>query len=424
MNRKIKILDTTLRDGEQAPNCSMTYKEKLKFAVQLEKLGVDIIEAGFAATSPGDFKAIKEISKIITSASVASLARAVKKDIDLAYEATKDAVKPRINIFLATSKIHLKYKLKISEEECLSKVTESVAYAATLFKDVEFMAEDAARTSADFLAKVYTAAIQAGAKTIGITDTVGYIMPQEMKDLVAYLIKNVKGIDKVDISVHCHNDLGMGVANTLSGILAGANQAECTINGIGERAGNSSLEEVVMALETRKDIYKCRTNIVKTEIYPSSRMLAKITNIEPSLNKPLVGENAFAHEAGVHQQGVLANRSTYEIMPAETVGCAERPFVLGKHSGKAALQIRLKNIGYNLTKEELEIFFIAYKKFADRKKPITDSELKHLYNIEKIHKSKLDKEKAILEKLKSKEEELKAKELELEAKENLLKSKT
>ncbi len=413
MIRRVKVLDTTLRDGEQSPGCSMSIREKLKLAVQLEKLGVDIIEAGFAASSDAEMKSIKEISKIITNAEVASLARTKKEDIDKAYEAVKDAKKPRINMFLATSEIHLKYKLKITEEECLNQIKESVTYAKSLCKTIQFCAEDASRTSTEFLKKVYMTAVKAGATAICISDTVGYLMPEDTENIVKYLIKNIKSDEKIDISIHAHNDLGLAVANTIAAVKAGATQIECTINGIGERAGNASLEEAIMILSLREDTYKCKTNINVKQIYETSKILSSVIKAEPSANKPLVGKNAFRHEAGVHQHGILANRATYELIPSKTIGLEEQPFVLGKHSGKTALKIRLNGIGIKLKKAELEEFNKTFKKFADRKTPVTDTELKHLYNEEKRKKVRLEKERIKIEKEKLKLAELKNKEKEL-----------
>lgn len=374
----VKILDTTLRDGEQSPGCSMNISEKINLAKQIDKLGVDIIEAGFAVASPGDFTAVSEIAKVVENASVSSLARAVKKDIDAAYDAVKHAKKPRIHIFLATSDIHMKYKLKMTPEEVLDKAAKAVAYAKTKCDDIEFSAEDASRSDREFLAKVYSAVIEAGATAINVPDTVGYLTPEEMYDLIKYLNENVKGIEKVNVSVHCHNDLGLAVANSLASIQAGANVIECTVNGIGERAGNAALEEIVMALYTRKDKYNAYTNVNTTEIYTTSKLLSKITGVKVQPNKAIVGDNAFAHESGVHQHGILANRETYEIMSPETIGLKSNKLVLGKHSGKHALKDKIKEFGYVIDDEELEKIFVKFKKLADRLKLVSDADIEAL----------------------------------------------
>lgn len=374
----VKILDTTLRDGEQSPGCSMNISEKINLAKQIDKLGVDIIEAGFAIASPGDFTAVSEIAKVVENASVSSLARAVEKDIDAAYDAVKYAKKPRIHVFLATSEIHMKYKLKMTREQVLERAAKAVAYAKSKCDDIEFSAEDASRTDREFLVQVYEAVIKAGATAINVPDTVGYSTPEEMYDLIKYLHENVKGIENVNVSVHCHNDLGLGVANSLASMQAGANIIECTINGIGERAGNAALEEIVMALHTRKDKYNAYTNIDTTEIYATSKLLSKITGIKVQPNKAIVGDNAFAHESGVHQHGVLANRETYEIMSPETIGLKSNKLVLGKHSGKHALRDRIKEFGYIVDEEELEKIFVEFKKLADRLKLVSDADIEAL----------------------------------------------
>lgn len=310
----IKIFDTTLRDGEQSPGCSMNLKEKLLMAKQLEHLNVDIIEAGFAISSKGDFESVREISKAVKNPIVASLSRSLQKDIDIAWEAVKYANRPRIHVFLATSPIHMKYKLSMSEEKVLEMSYEAVKYAKKFCSDIEFSAEDATRSDVNFLIKVFEGVIKAGATVINVPDTVGYITPQEYFNLIKTLKENVTGIDKVDISVHCHDDLGMAVANSLSAVKAGATQVECTVNGIGERAGNAALEEIVMAIKTRKDFYEHETNIVTAEIMKTSKLLSSITGVKVQPNKAIVGENAFAHESGIHQHGVLAEKSTYEVM--------------------------------------------------------------------------------------------------------------
>lgn len=378
--KRIKIFDTTLRDGEQSPGCSMHINEKLMLAKQLEKLGVDIIEAGFAVSSEGDFQSVKAIAEIIKDCSVASLARCVPKDIEAAYEALKNAAAPRIHIFLATSPIHMQYKLKMTEEQVLERVASSVAYAKKFTSDVEFSAEDAARSELPFLAKVFETAIKNGATVINVPDTVGYCTPDEMREKIIYLKNHVKGIEKVDISAHNHNDLGLAVANSLAMVLAGATQIECTINGIGERAGNTSLEEVVMNIKTRQDIYNAYTNINTKEIYRSSRMLSQITGVPVSPTKPLVGANAFAHESGIHQHGVLANPLTYEIISPEEVGVPQNKIVLGKHSGRHAFTEHLKSLGIMLEQEQIDEYFEKFKQLADKKKYVSDKDLEALVN--------------------------------------------
>lgn len=378
MTRRIKIFDTTLRDGEQSPGCSMNISEKLTLAEQLDRLGVDVIEAGFAIASPGDARAVKSIAGVVKRATVASLARALKGDIDAAYEAVKDAAHPRIHVFIATSDVHLKYKLKMTREEVLARTYEMVSYAHGLCPDIEFSAEDASRSDPEFLAAVLSEAIRAGATTINVPDTVGYAVPEEFAELIKYLQKNVKGIEKADISVHCHNDLGLATANTLAAVQAGATQVECTVNGIGERAGNAALEEVVMALKTRSGYFGADTGIDTTQIFKSSKLLSSITGVKVQPNKAIVGENAFAHEAGIHQHGVLANRQTYEIMTPESIGLTENKMVLGKHSGKHALGDRLKTLGITLTDDALAEIFEEFKKLCDRQKSVSDRDLEAL----------------------------------------------
>lgn len=374
----IKIFDTTLRDGEQSPGCSMNMSEKLKMATQLDALGADVIEAGFAIASPGDFAAVKSIASVVKRATVASLARALKKDIDVAYDAVKEAAHPRIHVFIATSDVHMEYKLKMTREEVIARTAETVAYAKSLCDDIEFSAEDASRSDRDFLCKVLETAIEAGATTVNIPDTVGYAMPEEYGALIAYVKKNVKNIDKAVISVHCHNDLGLATANSLAAIANGAGQVECTVNGIGERAGNTALEEIVMALATRKDVYGEETGIDTTQIFKTSKMLSMITGVKVQPNKAIVGENAFAHESGIHQHGVLANRATYEIMTPESIGLTENKMVLGKHSGKHALDDKLRQLGYVVTPEELADIFDEFKILADRQKNVSDLDIEAL----------------------------------------------
>ncbi len=373
--RRIKIFDTTLRDGEQAPGCSMNISEKVEVAKQLEVLGVDIIEAGFAVASNGDFESVRAIAKAIKNCTVASLARATKNDIQTAYEAVKEAVNPRIHTFIATSPIHMEHKLKMKPDDVLERVKEMVAFSKSLCSDVEFSAEDATRSDREFLAKIVYEAIKAGATTVNIPDTVGFCMPNEMADLIRYLIENVENIGKADISLHCHNDLGLAVANSLAGIEAGATQVECTVNGLGERAGNASLEEVVMALRTRQNLFDATTGINTQQIYKSSKLVYNVIGQTAALNKAIVGANAFLHESGIHQHGVLNEKSTYEIMTPESIGIFKSNLVLGKHSGKHAFEDKLKEMGYNLTPEEIAEYFVRFKEVCDKKKTITDGDI-------------------------------------------------
>lgn len=385
----VKIFDTTLRDGEQSPGFSMNIKEKIKMAKQLEKLGVDIIEAGFAISSKGDFESVKAIAESVEKPIVASLARASENDVKRAYEAVKYANKKRLHVFLATSNIHLKYKLKITKKEALNRVKDMVGYAKSLTDDVEFSLEDATRSDLDFIVKVVDEAIKAGAKTINLPDTVGYSTPDEIFNFIKNIKQKSKLINGVVISTHCHDDLGLATANSLQAIKAGARQVETTINGIGERAGNASLEEIVMSLKTRKDEFGVDTNVNIKEIYNSSVLLSNITGIKPSPNKAIIGENAFLHESGIHQHGVLANKKTYEIMTPESIGIKKSNLVLGKHSGKHALKNRLSDLGIELNEEELEESFQAFKSLADKKKKIFDQDLialasKRSVQVEKI----------------------------------------
>ena len=376
--KRIKIFDTTLRDGEQSPGCSMNISEKIEMAKQLEKLGVDIIEAGFAIASPMDHKSVQAIAGAVTNCSVASLARCAKGDIDAAWDAVKDAKHPRIHVFLATSDIHMKYKLRMTREQVLQRISDMVAYAKSLCEDIEFSAEDASRSEWAFLAQCYSNAVAAGATTLNVPDTVGYSTPAEMTELITYLRANVKGIENVDISVHCHNDLGMAVANSLACIQAGATQIECTVNGIGERAGNASLEELAMAIYTRRDFYQAETGINTRQIYRSSKLLSNITGVPIPPTKAIVGANAFAHESGLHQHGVIANPQTYAIMHSADVGPPQNTMVLGKHSGKHALREKLVSLGYELSDEELESVFTRFKILADKKKNLTSSDIEAL----------------------------------------------
>ncbi len=380
--RRIKIFDTTLRDGEQSPGASMNVDEKLQVARQLVKLGVDIIEAGFPYASPGDFEAVKRISQEIKGTIIAGLARAKNEDIDTAGEALRPAERRRIHTFIATSDIHLQYKLRMSREDVINTAVKAVERARRYTDDVEFSAEDATRSDRDYLCRVIENVIKAGATTINIPDTVGYAIPQEFGELIEYIMNNVPQIDKVTLSVHCHNDLGLAVANSLTAILKGAGQVECTINGIGERAGNASLEEIVMALKTRPRFFEADTGIVTQEIYKTSRLVSKITGMVVQPNKAIVGANAFAHEAGIHQDGFLKERSTYEIMRPEDVGIPQSRLVLGKHSGRHAFKARLMELGYILSDDEIDRAFEKFKRLADQKKYIFDEDIEALISEE------------------------------------------
>ena len=372
---RVFIFDTTLRDGEQAPGFSMNTDEKLRFAKQLEKLGVDIIEAGFPVASEGDFAAVQRIAGEIKKSQVAALARTSLGDIDRAWDAIKDAVFPRIHTFISTSDIHIKHMLKMTKSQVLKESCNAVKYACGFTGNVEFSAQDATRTDRKYLCEIVEAVIDAGATTVNIPDTVGYAMPDEFGELIAYLFDNVGNIKKAVISVHSHDDLGVAVATSISGLKAGARQVECTINGIGERAGNASLEEVVMALETRRDILGLHTNIKTKHIYHSSRLLTDITGVQVQPNKAIVGANAFAHEAGIHQDGLIKERMTYEIMTPETVGVSDTNIILGKHSGRHAIRERLKKLGFNLAREEVDTVFKRFKELADIKKEIFDEDI-------------------------------------------------
>jgi len=374
-SRKIVIFDTTLRDGEQSPGASMHLAEKMEVAHALVELGVDVIEAGFPIASPGDFEAVREIAKAVRGSVICGLARCRDADIDRAWEAVKYAQQARIHVFLATSAIHREHKLKMGKDEIIRRAVAGVERAAGYCSNIEFSPEDAVRTETDFLCEVVEAAIDAGAGTVNIPDTVGYATPAHMKSVIQLLRNRVANIDKAVISVHCHNDLGMAVANSLAAVEAGAGQVECTVNGIGERAGNCSLEEVVMALRTRNDYYGADTRINSRRLVPTSRMVAGITGIQVQRNKAIVGQNAFAHEAGIHQDGMLKERTTYEIMRPEDVGLAMTDLVLGKHSGRAALADRAKALGYELTGEQLNTVFEDFKVLADKKKEIYDGDL-------------------------------------------------
>lgn len=372
---KIIIFDTTLRDGEQAPGCSMNLNEKLAVARQLEKLGVDVIEAGFPIASPGDFEAVSKIAEIITESTVCGLARCRPKDIEIAAKAVEKAAKPRIHVFLATSPVHMKHKLKMTEDEVVSTASEMVAYAKSFVDDVEFSCEDASRSEIPFVQRVVAAAIESGARTINLPDTVGYALPWEYEAFIRDVIAGVPNRDKAIFSVHCHNDLGVGVANSLMAIRQGARQIEVSVNGIGERAGNAALEEVVMAIHTRQDELNFHTGIVTEEIFRTCQLVSQTTGMPIPANKAIVGRNAFLHESGIHQDGVLKERSTYEIMDPATIGITGENLVLGKHSGRHAFQNRLEQLGYSLSKEELEKAFEEFKILSDKKKEILDADL-------------------------------------------------
>ncbi len=386
---QIIIFDTTLRDGEQSPGASMNTKEKIQIATQLERLGVDVIEAGFAAASPGDFDAINKIAQVVKNSTVCSLARALENDIIQAAKAIEPAPKKRIHTFIATSPIHMEYKLKMTPKQVIKKAVEAVTLAKSFVEDVEFSCEDAGRSDIGFLKEISDAVIEAGAGTINLPDTVGIRMPSEIKDMINQMHAHIG--NRAIISVHNHNDLGLAVANSLAAIEGGARQVECTINGLGERAGNAALEEIVMALKVRSDYYSnVETKINTKEIYPASRLIASITGIEPQPNKAIVGRNAFAHESGIHQDGVLKNKQTYEIFSPEEIGLnKDDTLVLGKHSGRAAFKDKLEKLGFQLSDEELNSAFIKFKELADKKKDIYDDDLRALItsNITSVKKA-------------------------------------
>ena len=375
---RITIFDTTLRDGEQSPGCSMNVQEKVRLARQLDKLGVDVIEAGFPIASDGDFAAVQAVSAAVPRPVIAALARAARHDIERAAQALHAAVRPRIHVFLATSDIHLQHKLRISRQQCLDQARDSVRLAKTLCSDVEFSPEDATRTDSEFLFQVLEAVIEAGATTLNIPDTVGYTVPAEFGALITGIRQRVKGIEKVTISTHCHNDLGLAVANSLAGVAAGARQVECTINGIGERAGNASLEEIVMAFRVRADQYAYETQIATEQLYPTSQMLEEITGIPVQPNKAIIGRNAFAHEAGIHQDGMLKNPLTYEIMTPRSVGVPDSKLVLGKHSGRHALSLRCEQLGYKFGRRELDEIYRRFVVLADEIKHVHDHHILEL----------------------------------------------
>jgi len=375
MSDHVIVFDTTLRDGEQSPGASMNTGEKLRLATQLEKLGVDVIEAGFPAASEGDLEAVSQIAAKLKKSTVAGLARASRFDIDQAWKAIGHAAKPRIHTFIATSDIHLQYKLKLNRDEVVQHAVDAVRYAKTFTADVEFSAEDGSRSDRDFLCRVFEAVIEAGATTVNLPDTVGYAVPEEFAELVRYIVTHTPNIGKAVLSVHCHNDLGLATANTIAAVRAGARQVEVTINGIGERAGNTSLEEVVMTLHTRRNFLPMTSGVRTEYIHPTSRLVSMITGIMVQPNKAVVGANAFAHEAGIHQDGVLKNPMTYEIMRPETIGLSTNRLVLGKHSGRHALRDHLKAMGYDLSDEELNLVFTRFKELADKKKQVVDEDL-------------------------------------------------
>jgi 2-isopropylmalate synthase len=383
--KKVFIFDTTLRDGEQTPGVSLNVAEKLEIARALQKLGVDVIEAGFPIATDGDFEGVKTIAKEIKGPVITALARATKKDIDRAWEAIKYSQKPRIHTFLATSDLHMEFKLKMSREEVLNKAVEMVKYAKSLCPSVEFSPEDGTRTEEAFLYKVLEAVIDAGADVVNIPDTVGYTTPLEYGALIAGIKKNVPNIDKAIISVHCHNDLGLAVANSLAAMENGAMQIECAMNGLGERAGNASLEELVMTLKTRGDYFNCETNVISEELTHTSSLVSHMTGVQVQPNKAIVGANAFAHESGIHQHGVLNCAETYEIMTPESVGLKKSLLVLGKHSGRHAFEDRLKQLGYvNLSCEKINEAFLSFKDLADKKKVVSDNDIEAMVREEAV----------------------------------------
>ncbi|WP_051929300.1 2-isopropylmalate synthase [Thermopetrobacter sp. TC1] len=379
---RVYIFDTTLRDGEQSPGATMTLEEKLQVADLLDEMGVDVIEAGFPVASPGDFEAVSEVAKRVKRASVAGLSRANKRDIEVAAEAVRFCERPRIHTFISTSPVHMKYKLQKSPEEVLELIQMSVSLARNLVDDVEWSAEDATRTERDFLCRCVETAIKAGATVINVPDTVGYATPEEFADLIRMLIERVPGAEKVIFSTHCHNDLGLAVANSLAGVKAGARQVECTINGIGERAGNAALEEVVMAMRVRNDVYPFTTGIDTRMLTRASKLVSAVTSFPVQYNKAIVGRNAFAHESGIHQDGMLKHTQTYEIMRPEDVGAGKTSLVMGKHSGRHAFRTKLKELGYELSDNAFEDAFRRFKELADRKKHVYDEDIEALVDEE------------------------------------------
>ena len=379
---RVVIFDTTLRDGEQSPGATLHTDEKLEIARQLARLGVDVIEAGFPASSPGDLDAVRRIGREVKGSTICGLARCVKSDVDAAWEAVKDAERKRIHVFIATSDIHMQHKLRMTREQVVEAARQMVTHARSLCEDIEFSPEDAGRSDPEFLYQVLAVAIECGATTLNIPDTVGYTTPLEFGALIRGIREHTPGIEKAIISTHCHNDLGMAVANSLAGVIEGARQVECTINGLGERAGNAALEEIVMALYTRRQFFGLTTNINTAEIYPTSRMVSNYTGLAVQANKAIVGANAFAHEAGIHQDGILKNRLTYEIMDAKTVGLAQSTLVMGKHSGRHAFADKLEQMGYHLDKEQLNRAFARFKELADKKKVVAEADIEAIVSDE------------------------------------------
>ena len=372
---KVLIFDTTLRDGEQSPGATMSLSEKIEIATLLDEMGVDIIEAGFPIASEGDFEAVSEISKVIKGASVCGLARANKVDIERCWRAIESAAKPRIHTFIGTSPLHREFQVRLSKEEVLEKVSETVQYARTLCKDVQWSPMDATRTEMDFLIQVVRVAIESGASTINIPDTVGYTAPRESAEIIKHLLSAVPGMREIIISTHCHNDLGMATANSLAAVEAGARQIECTINGLGERAGNTALEEIVMALKVRQDIMPFSTGLDTKKLIQASRLVSTVSGFPVQFNKAIVGKNAFAHESGIHQDGMLKHAGTFEIMKPEDIGLTETNLVMGKHSGRAALRKKVSDLGFNLGDNQLQDLFVRFKALADRKKEVYDEDL-------------------------------------------------
>ena len=395
---RIHFFDTTLRDGEQSPGCSMTHHEKLALAHSLAGLGVDILEAGFAIASDGDFAAISAVAQEVRGPKIASLARARREDVERAASSVEKAARPRIHVFLASSDIHLEYKLKLTREAALDQASAMVALAKTYVDDVEFSPEDATRTDPEFLCQFVGAAIAAGAGTINLPDTVGYSTPEDYAAMFRLILAKVPGADRVILSTHCHNDLGLAVANTMAAIRAGARQVECTINGIGERAGNAALEEIAAALHVRSDAYPYQHGLNLQKLYPVSRQLSETISFGPAPNKAIVGTNAFAHEAGIHQHGVLSNPLTYEIMTPQSMGVPANRMVLGKHSGRHALRSRLEQLGYRLGAEDIDIAYRAFTELADRKKAIYDQDLINLVAHHQRHEDLITNDESISEK--------------------------
>jgi len=414
MDNRVRIFDTTLRDGEQSPGASMNVEEKITVAKQLAKLGVDVIEAGFAFSSPGDFDSVRRIAHEVEGPVICSLARCKPEDIDAAAGALKGAARTRIHTFISTSEIHLKHQFKLTRKEALERAVEMVKRSRGYMDDVEFSAMDASRTEPVFLYEMIEAVIAAGASTVNIPDTVGYALPEQFGELIKGIRENVRNIDRAVISVHCHNDLGLAVANSLAAVTNGARQIECTINGIGERAGNASLEEVVMILKTRKDILGLETNIVTEQIYPSSRLISGITGIMVQPNKAIVGDNAFAHESGIHQDGLLKDKSTYEIMKPESVGISRSTLVLGKHSGRHAFKTRLSELGFELSGENLDKAFERFKKLADKKKEVFDEDIEAIVQDEVLRLEMPDRYRLLKLNIKSGTDTPPAAELEME----------